>query len=438
MTSLNKKQFMSNDDKNLDKIKSFYQIENSHPEIWKKYFLNCQLWKVSRDVIYKKFTRDSNHSNPIAKTYKKNIGSVFFNLRKVDCLIIENPRKINFKGIHIDPYTENVINDLSSKNKKLLLINNGNNNGLYQLNSKYQSYTSNWDFLDSLIRKLINIILKKSKVCKTYISLINKIFRNEFNKDLLFCISNYFLDFLKFSIIFKFTMPQEIYIVCSYGKEGLIQAAKNKNIKVIEMQHGVLGNFHPGYSFGEIKPDHFPDEIMLFGKYWKDSTNFPISKLNFYKRYEMSKKSSKELISNLTNSVIVVSQQSIRTKLIAATKSLARHNPSFNFIFKLHPKEFDEINTIKKEFINFRNVLISSNPDSISMIKNSIFIVASHSSFIFEALTEYKPVFLIPDASNIFFNNLIEKKYVRILDSMKINLRSLNEFNLDYEEDYFF
>ena len=30
------------------------------------------------------------------------------------------------------------------------------------------------------------------------------------------------------------------------------------------MQHGIVGNFHPGYSFGKIQPDHFPDEIMLF------------------------------------------------------------------------------------------------------------------------------------------------------------------------------
>lgn len=46
---------MPNYDENIDKIKTFYQIEKSYPEIWKKYFFNCQLWKVSRDGIYKKF-----------------------------------------------------------------------------------------------------------------------------------------------------------------------------------------------------------------------------------------------------------------------------------------------------------------------------------------------------------------------------------------------
>lgn len=428
---------MSSYDKNLDKIKTFYQIEKSHPEIWKKYLLNCQLWKVSRDGIYKKFIREDSNNNSIVKIYKKNIKNIFFNLRKIDYLIIENPRKINFKNFHIDPYTENIIKELSLKNKKLLLINNGNN-GTYQLNSKHKSYTTNCGLLDSIIRKLIIIFLKISKTCKTYISLINKIFSGRYDQDLLFYVSNYFLDFLKFSIILKFTNPQEIYLVCSYGKEGLIQAAKNKNIKVIEMQHGILGNFHPGYSFGKLKPDHFPDEIMLFGQYWKDSTNFPISKLSFYQKFDFLEKPIEENISELNNMVIVISQKSARKKLISATKSLAKFNPYLKFIFKLHPKEFHEFDAIKNEFAGVGNIQVSIERGLTNLIKHSICIICIDSTSIFDALTEYKPVFLLPDPSNSFFKTLIEKKYVKILNDIKIDLKLLNEFNQDYEKDYFF
>ena len=421
----------------MEKIKTFYHIESLHPEIWKKHFFHCQLWKVSRDGIYKKFIREESSNYSIAKAYKKNIKNIFFNLSKVDCLVIENPRKINLKNSYIDPYTENIVRELFSKNKKILLINNGHN-GLYQLNSNYISYTSNCGLLDSILRKGINAILKTSKVCREYISLVNKIFRERYDQDLNFYISNYFLDFLKFSIIFKFTKPKELYLVCSYGKEGLIQAAKNNNIKVIEMQHGIVGNFHPGYSFGKIQPDHFPDEIMLFGQYWKDSTNFPISKLSFYKKYELPNIPSEEIISDSSINIIVISQKSAREKLVATTKSLARHNPSFEFIFKLHPKEFHEIDLIEKEFIGYKNIQISRTNNLVNVLQKSTFVICIDSTSIFEALAEYKPVFLLPDSSNNFFSNLIEKKYIKILHNMNVDLKNLDQFNQDYEKDYFF
>ena len=78
----------------MEKIKTFYHIESLHPEIWKKHFFHCQLWKVSRDGIYKKFIREESSNYSIAKAYKKNIKNIFFNLSKVDCLVIENQEKL--------------------------------------------------------------------------------------------------------------------------------------------------------------------------------------------------------------------------------------------------------------------------------------------------------------------------------------------------------
>ena len=104
-------------------------------------------------------------------------------------------------------------------------------------------------------------------------------------------------------------------------------------------------------------------------------------------------------------------KKSAREKLVATTKSLARHNPSFEFIFKLHPKEFHEIDLIDKEFIGYENIQISRTNNLVNVLQKSTFVICIDSTSIFEALAEYKPVFLLPDSSNNFFTNLIEKKY---------------------------
>jgi hypothetical protein len=420
----------------MSKIDTFYKIENANKELWEKFLFGCQLWKTSRDGIYKKFIRATNNEETL-KSIGKTPKSIFFKLKRVDFIVIENPRKIKLDNKYLDPYTENLVNNLELNNKEYTILNNGYKNNYFK-NSKYRSYTSNIKFLDSAFRKLLVFFLRFSQTCRQYISLISKIYKVDCKNDLLFFISNYFVDYIKFSLIFAMTKPKKIFIVCSYGKEGIIQSARDQNIKVVEMQHGIIGNFHPGYVFGDIYPKHFPDEIWLFGKYWLENTKFPISKFSTYKKLDTSNDAVNKKLKDMQNSILIISQKSARNMIILMTIKLAKKNNMHQFIFKMHPKEYDDYNFFVEKFNKYKNIIVSKADSTEGLIKMSQCMISVDSTSIFEALNEYIPVFLLPDDSNKFFDNLITNKYVKVLKSDVINKELLGGFKQNYKKNYFF
>lgn len=422
----------------MTKIDTFYKIENANIELWEKSLLGCQLWKTSRDGVYKKFIRLKNNNNEeTLKSIGETPKSIFSKLKHVDFIVIENPRKKKLDNRYFDPYTENLVNNLELNNENYIILNNGYKNNYFK-NSKYKSYTSNIRFLDSALRKLLAFFLRSSQTCRQYISLISKIFEVDCKKDLLFFISNYFIDYIKFSLIFAMTKPKKIFIVCSYGKEGIIQSARDQNIKIIEMQHGIIGNFHPGYVFGDIYPKHFPDEIWLFGKYWLENTKFPISNFKTYKKFDISSDALNKKFKDIKNPILIISQKSARNMIIQMTIKLAKKNYMHQFIFKMHPKEVDDYNFFVEKFNKYKNIIVSRADSMESLIKISQCMISVDSTSIFEALHEYIPVFLLPDTSNKFFDNLINDEYVKVLKNDVINKELLGGFKQNYKKNYFF
>lgn len=77
--------------------------------------------------------------------------------------------------------------------------------------------------------------------------------------------------------------PKFIFLTVSYANFGYIQAWKEAGIKVIEMQHGVIGEEHYGYFYSmEMDSRQFPDDICVFGesdtRFFDEKTKIPISR----------------------------------------------------------------------------------------------------------------------------------------------------------------
>jgi hypothetical protein len=70
-----------------------------------------------------------------------------------------------------------------------------------------------------------------------------------------------------FTCLFRIMRPRAILLTCYYGKEPAIRAAKSLGIKVIEIQHGVIGKGHPAYNVHrDLDRSCFPDHLLVFGK----------------------------------------------------------------------------------------------------------------------------------------------------------------------------
>jgi hypothetical protein len=70
---------------------------------------------------------------------------------------------------------------------------------------------------------------------------------------------------MKFILIFK--SPKFVFISPSYTSYGYIKAFKEKKIKVIEVQHGVINREHFGYNlYTEFNKEYSPDFLLTFGE----------------------------------------------------------------------------------------------------------------------------------------------------------------------------
>lgn len=61
--------------------------------------------------------------------------------------------------------------------------------------------------------------------------------------------------------------PKVVFLTVSYANFGYIQAWKEAGIKVVELQHGLIGDGHYGYTYHTtFTAEQFPDEILVFGE----------------------------------------------------------------------------------------------------------------------------------------------------------------------------
>jgi|GEM_PF-1216002 len=70
-----------------------------------------------------------------------------------------------------------------------------------------------------------------------------------------------------FAWLFRIMRPRALLLTCYYGREHAVKAAKDLGIRVVEVQHGVIGKEHPAYNVHrEIDRSCFPDHLLVFGK----------------------------------------------------------------------------------------------------------------------------------------------------------------------------
>lgn len=84
--------------------------------------------------------------------------------------------------------------------------------------------------------------------------------------------------------------PKLVFLTVSYSNFGYIRAFKERGIKVLEMQHGLIGNNHYAYYYlAKMDAIQFPSEIVVFGNnehtFFKNKTNFPVNDCHPVGRY---------------------------------------------------------------------------------------------------------------------------------------------------------
>ncbi|MFD1514259.1 hypothetical protein [Halomarina rubra] len=72
--------------------------------------------------------------------------------------------------------------------------------------------------------------------------------------------------------------PEVVVLVVGYaGREPFIEVCKERDVTVVELQHGLIDRYQYGYSFPEWRTkETFPDHLFTFGEFWNEQAAFPV------------------------------------------------------------------------------------------------------------------------------------------------------------------
>jgi len=139
--------------------------------------------------------------------------------------------------------------------------------------------------------------------------------------------------------------PKLVFVVCSYGRETFIEACKTMEIPVVELQHGVIGQYKLAYSFPGSKRAKrtFPDYLFSFGDFWKTSVEYPISKDRIYSVGYPYLENEARRYSGIEkrDQLLFISQGTIGKEMAKFAVELSeREDFPLGIVYKLHPGEY--------------------------------------------------------------------------------------------------
>lgn len=139
--------------------------------------------------------------------------------------------------------------------------------------------------------------------------------------------------------------PKSVIMTNAYGLRqfATIRASKELGIKTIELQHGLIGQYHVDYNFAEpIGSERYcPDYLFTFGEYWSDTCRSPLGlkKIAVGNRYiEHIEELNKDIIRD-HNAVVFYSMKRNDFADFACKFADLVKDLDYKVIFKYHPVE---------------------------------------------------------------------------------------------------
>lgn len=434
-------------DKSIEFIK---EIESNYKVETIKINQFC-VWQLLR-YTYSESCKNDKYSN----TFKSNNNIDFF-----DCV------NDYFKGTLIcrkkfkyllftDELEERVIKNKISDKIAFPLLSIYKNDIAVILSKKYNDSSCQYyhkyyiNDLKFTINKRINMSMKhKNKITITNEDILKEI-NQKYNLNIDYRkIIDDFIGYVNvYDKFFKRIKPKAIFVNCYYLQkhQATVLVAHKNNIKVIELQHGIINNEHVAYNiFKNIGNDSFPDYLFSFGEYVKKyiSKNFinekniiPIG--NFYIEYVKSDvecdKSTEEYFKELKKKykkiVTITSQITIEDKLIEFVKCAAQKGSDIAFLFipRIYSEKFKNIDLPQ-------NFIINKQIDFYHSVYYSDYHSTVYSTCAIESLSYGVPDILIniDNLSIENYNNFLDGDAVKYANTVDEYLYILNSW--DYNKD---
>jgi len=275
--------------------------------IFRNIFFGFKNWFKSYDFI---FFSDSNERRRIEGLYKDKIADDIIDRLPGRTLLIELPNDSHYRNV----YSKYIVSE------SIIL--------LFSLLLKF--------FIKSRNIKEITELLDKEGIKINYQRIIK-----DFNTK-----------FIVYKTLLKIYKPKVVFVNCAYCRIPLVKAAHDLNIKVIEVQHGVINDKHYAYvSNLSLNRSYYPDILLSFGLNETKIKNLIIERvipigsyyLNYIKHNFKPNERIKKIISKY-KVVIGVTLQDLDwafKEMLSFAKNLAKQRNDYLFILIPRKRKVD-------------------------------------------------------------------------------------------------
>lgn len=225
--------------------------------------------------------------------------------------------------------------------------------------------------------------------------------------------------------LLKKIQPKILCVVCGYGKEPIIHAAKDLCIPTVELQHGIISKYHLGYDIGKGRKQGFCDYLFTFGPAWVEMANFPISKDKIipigypYLSTSINKLSSVQK----KDQILFISQGTIGDRLSEFAVELLRIKPAtVRIVYKLHPGEILRWeSTYKSLYQAFQNaeleVVVGDTPSLYQIMAESKWQIGVNSTALFEGMMFLCKTYIVDLPGKEYVQQMIDQGEFSLIPS---------------------
>lgn len=190
-------------------------------------------------------------------------------------------------------------------------------------------------------------------------------------------------------LIFKNVEIDNLYLTNRSIHYPMILSAKENNVNVYELQHGVVLQEDALYNDideGKLSVDYF----LTFSPYWSENycwAGYSTKVIPFGFKYIHDKRAKFRRENSKRNDVLVISQPEMAKMLCLDIIKLSNSYSDINFIIKLHPQDIGNYRLRYKEILKFDNVsfIDQFDVDNYALLSRFNYVLGYYSTMMFEA-----------------------------------------------------
>jgi hypothetical protein len=251
-------------------------------------------------------------------------------------------------------------------------------------------------------------------------------------------IADFFWLKMLYGRLFDRLRPEHV-LTADIGDFGMVAAAKERQIRVLELQHGIFPKCHSAYSWTEYAVPYrnrmpLPNALLVYGEYWREELSeggFWGDGLCAVGSPRLDRYRAQGRAVQVVPTVVWTSQGINVPQAIAFIKAVVRERPpaeEYRLVIKLHPV-YDEVHAddYRAAFAAHHGVTVvagGEDPSTFDLLSSASLHLSVSSTCHYDALGLGVPTVVIPLANHEIVLPLVEQGFAEcIADPLELASR---------------